>query len=185
VGPRAIDSLPDTFARLIERDPGAPAVVLRRGEGRERIWTRAAVEHRAVRIAALCADLGLAADARVAITGHGALDVVATAFFLLATGRVLTTPEDAVLVVDDALLARAHELRQPYTLRAVVFGRDAAARLGGATFTHTGLLRAALRHDARLGDDLLGRCLHALATGEPLVVDAHGGAEARNAVCAA
>lgn len=184
VGPRAIDSLPACFERLIEMQPSAPAVILRRPGRRDRVWNRAAVEHRAVRIGMLCADLGLAADAAVAIAGHGALDVMGAAYFILATGRILTDAPDAALVLDDALLARADVLREPYRLRCVVHGSDAAAHLGGDRFTQAQLLRAA-RRSAPEDAGLLWRGLYALATGKPFVVDAGDRPDARLAVCAA
>jgi hypothetical protein len=183
--PRGIDSLPASFEQLIWTDPAAPAVVLRRRDGRDRIWTRAAVEHRAVRIGALCAALGLAADARVAIAGHGALDVLASAWYVLATGRLLCEPAEAQFTLDDAVLARAVGLHEHYALRCAVMALHPAARLGGATFTQQGLLHAVVREDVRLERGLLARCLHALATGEPVVVEATGLPNARDAVCAA
>ncbi len=184
MSPRSFDSLPACFEHLIWSDPGAPAVVLRRPGGRDRIWTRAAVEHRAVRIGALCAGLGLAADARVAITGHGALDVLAAAWYVLATGRLLCDGA-APFALDDATLARADGLREHYALRCAVMAFDAAAHLGGTAYGHRALLHAVLRDEVAADGLLLSRCLRALATGAPVVVEAAGLSNARDAVCAA
>jgi hypothetical protein len=183
--PRTSDSLPASFEQLIRTDPSAPAVILRRRDGRDRIWTRAAVEHRAVRIGALCARLGLAANAHVAIVGQGVLDVLAAAWYVLATGRVLCEAGAAQFTLDDATLARADGLREHYALRCAVMAFDTAARLGGGAYTQLGLLDAVLREEPRLGANLLSRCLRALATGEPVVVEAAGRPNARDAVCAA
>ena len=67
-------TVPRRFESLLERDPYSPAVVLIRPGARDRVWVRAAVEHRAVRIAGVCSLLGLASQARVAFSGHGAVN---------------------------------------------------------------------------------------------------------------
>lgn len=179
-------TLPARFEDLLEADPFAPAVILVRPRRRDRLWARAAVEHHAIRIAGLCATLGLGPRDDVAICAGGALDVMATAWFVLASGRALTTADDALLLDDDRL-AHARTISDDYALYSFAKPGDVALRLRDRTLTHATLL------DALDGDDpvppevspLLWAGLRALCTGEPLRVLADAAGDARAAVSAA
>ncbi len=80
-----------------------------------------------MRIGTLCAAHGLGADARVAITVSDPIDVMAAAFYALATGRILTAPDAAELVIDDNLVAQPYGLDPQYVLRVLVCEEDPAA----------------------------------------------------------
>lgn len=162
-----IESVPHRFEALLDADPTAPAVVLVRPDGRERVWVRAAVEHRAVRLAGACAAAGVPAGVRLAFRGHGLLDRMATAWYALATGRLLVDG-DADFTVDDEIL-RVSELEpRPYLLRACVRSSEPAAWLPGL-LTHGELLRRAL--GGCLPSTPMGVVVTALATGRPLRVE--------------
>lgn len=123
----ATGTVPGRFEAHLAQDPYAPAVLLYRAGGRVRRWTRAAIEHRAMRIGTLCAAYGLGADARVTIRVTDAIDVMAAVYYALATGRILTAPDAAELVIDDALLAQPYGLDPEYVLRVLVCPDDPAA----------------------------------------------------------
>lgn len=175
-------TVPRRFETLLERDPYAPAVVLVRPGARDRVWVRAAVEHRAVRIAGVCSLLGLPSQARVAFSGHGALDRMAAAWFVLATGRVLVEGTDADFLIDDALCRQSEIRTEPYTLRCTVQTSDPAAAMP-TPMSHRDLLRLLMAGRAPETD--LGQALQALALGEPLVLHAHADADPRALVYAA
>jgi hypothetical protein len=167
-----VTTVPRRFETLLETDPTAPALVLVRAGARDRVWIRAAVEHRAVRLAGAFARAGLPGDARVRFTGTGALDRLAVTYFALATGRVLL--DDGVVdagafVVDDAALRSAAIAAEPYTLRTIVRSSDAALALP-AIRTHGEVFRAIMAGHALASE--IGRAIESLALGEPLVIDA-------------
>jgi hypothetical protein len=175
-------TVPRRFESLLERDPYSPAVVLIRPGARDRVWVRAAVEHRAVRIAGVCSLLGLASQARVAFSGHGALDRMAAAWFVLATGRVLVEGTDADFEIDDALCRQSEIRTEPYSLRCTVQTSDPAVAMP-TPHSHRELLRMLMSGRAPESD--LGLALQALALGEPLLLHAAPDADPRALVYAA
>lgn len=180
-----IASVPRCFESMLEREPDAPAVVLVRPGGRDRVWVRAAVEHRAVRIAGVCARVGLAPHASVAIACQGALDRLAAAWFVLATGRILVLAGEADFTIDDELCRQSEIRTEPYSIRCVVQPTDPAALLP-APVPHNELLRLVFSN-ALPAESPLVQAVHALATGRPLeiVADGHGNDGLRARVYAA
>ena len=172
-----IDTVTGRFERLLMRDPFAPAVVMVRPGARDRVWVRAAIEHRAVRLAGLCTWAGLPSSAHVAFEGSNALDRMAAAFFILCSGRTLVidggahgvADHVADMAIDDAFLAHPRGLVPPFTLRGISRSCDPAALLPRPV-THGEL--AAMVLAGRPPDGPMGEVLTALATGEPLAVNA-------------
>lgn len=175
-------TVPDRFASLLDEDPFAPALVLTRIGSRDWIWVRAAVEHRAVRLAGACISRGLATHGRVIFTGSGALDRLAASLFVLSTGRILVDAAEADFAIDDAICRESEVWSNPYMLRCTVQPSDRAA-----VFTH-------LLDHGTLFRQAMGRCLaetdagqaiESLALGEPLLVRGDRAADARHLVYAA
>lgn len=165
------ETLPGRFESRLDEDPFAAAVTLRRPNGVVRVWTRAAVEHRAVRVGAFCAQEGLAAGARVAVTASGALDALAVVWFTLASGRVLATPDLADFVVDDQRLAGVPRLQEGYTLRSLVLPKDPALAFRDEVVDHAALTK--LVAEPRITPILEGMtwvALQHLETGESIEV---------------
>jgi hypothetical protein len=174
-GPRA-DSVPGCFEGLLGAEPHAPAVILVRADGRRRVWTRAAVEHRAVRLGAYIAGRHLGRNDAVAVTTTGALDTMAAVYLLLASGRRLASPGDALHRIGDEDFATADLGSQRYQIACAVVGGDAAMLSGGRFIRHRDLLARASngRVEPGLQPDLVARALVALATGAPLTVEGDG-----------
>ena len=171
------------FTALLEEDPFAPALVLTRTGSRDRIWVRAAVEHRAVRIAGACAKRAVPFQARVAFTGHGTLDRLAASLFVLATGRILVDSPDADFVIDDEICRESEVSASPaYVLRCVTRSSDHAAVVTGL-LTHGELYRVAI--GGRLPDSDFGRAIESLALGVPVQVQGDQAVELRPLVYAA
>ncbi len=80
---RPQETLPARFEGKLLKDPYAPAIVLELESGRIRRWSRAAVEHRALRVASICLSRGTSTDARVGIVTTNRLDAMAAAYFTL------------------------------------------------------------------------------------------------------
>ena len=166
-------TVPHRFTALLEEDPFAPALVLTRTGSRDRIWVRAAVEHRAVRIAGACAKRAVPFQARVAFTGHGTLDRLAASLFVLATGRILVDSPDADFVIDDEICRESEVSASPaYVLRCVTRSSD-----------HGELYRVAI--GGRLPDSDFGRAIESLALGVPVQVQGDQAVELRPLVYAA
>jgi hypothetical protein len=169
-----ITTVPRRFETLLEAEPMAPALVLVRSGARDRVWIRAAVEHRAVRLAGAFARAGLSGRARIRFAGAGALDRLAVAYFALATGRVLLddgVDDPGAFVVDDDALRAAAIAAEPYALRSVVRSSDPALALP-AVCSHGEVFRAVMA--GHPFDSAIGRAIESLALGEPLVIDAGG-----------
>lgn len=156
-------TVPARFESLLAQGPYAPAVLLYRSNGRVRRWTRAAVEHRAMRVGTLCAAYGLGAVARVAVDVTHQLDAMAAAFYALATGRILTTPDAAEFVIDDTLMSQPYGLDPEYVLRVLVCSDDPATWVDRPL--HQGGLASLIERDAPSGlgptlDEALGTLWH-------------------------
>lgn len=177
-----ISTVPRRFESLLERDPFAPALVLTRVGSRDRVWVRAAVEHRAVRLAGACALRGLASHARVAFTGHGALDRLAVSLFVLSTGRILVEAGEADFAIDDEICRQAEVRSTPYTLRCTVQSGDPAADFT-RLLSHGELFRQVIGGRAPASE--MGRAVASLALGEPLIVQGDIAVDLRALVYAA
>ncbi len=123
---RTVGTVPGRFESHLAKDPYAPALEVYRSNGRLRKWTRAAIEHHAIRIGSLCAAYGLGADGRVALQVSDPLCAMAGAYYALGTGRILTLPDAADLVIDDSLVPELYGLDPDYVMRVVVAAEDPA-----------------------------------------------------------
>ncbi len=176
-----MESVPSRFEQLLFDVPDAPAVVRVRKGGRRRVWSRAAVEHRAIRVAIYCTEQGLAAGARVSVAATDPVDRMGAIFFVLASGRILSSPERADLVLSpDTFGWTLGETQEDYLLRSVVAPGDPALDFG-ELLSHAELAEALLTREP-LFESPLQRAAQALLTGEPLVF---GPADAESASSAA
>ncbi|MCB9535085.1 MAG: hypothetical protein H6704_02390 [Myxococcales bacterium] len=176
-------TVPARFEHLLSEDPFAAAVVLERGGAPDRVWNRAAIEHRATVIGGLCAALGLGATAPVAVRVRSAVDCIAAVHFVLASGRSLAAEAEGAFVIDDHLLGRMGAQRHPYTLCTAVGPADRALE-GAAPWSHARLLSA-------LGSGVpvpvapaVGRALGVLVSGKAWRVQGRAAADGRSASAA-
>ena len=123
-------TVPGRFEAHLAKDPFAPALEIYRANGRSRKWTRAAIDHHAIRIGSLCAAYGLGAEARVAINLDDPLKSMAAAYYVLGTGRVLTLPDAAELVIDGTLVSQPYGVDPEYVMRVLVCEDDPAVCVG-------------------------------------------------------
>ena len=165
-----IRSVPQQFEGLIEAAPLAPAVILVRPDRPDRVWVRAAVEHRAARVAAVCASLGLSSGAQVALELKGALDRLAAAYYVLATGRVLVPPGPNAFILDARVISQSEVRAAPYALRSGARSADLATTIP-RPLAHADLFALLLERGGP-EDDPVWQALLGLATGKPLVVQA-------------
>lgn len=172
-------SVPAQFERLLAQDPLAPAVVLERVGVPDRVWNRAAVEHRATILGGLCADRGLTSDAPVVVRVQSAVDCIAAVYFALATGRPLAAEAEGAFVIDDALLGRLGAQRHPYTLCTAVVPADRAL-LGAATWSHARLLNAVLTGAPVPVSPGVARALDVLVSGQAWQVKGRAAADSRS-----
>ena len=165
-----VSTIPHFAEALLAEAPEAPALVLRRAGARDRVWCRAAVEHRAVGIAGFCVAQGLRANAAVLITAVGPLDVMAAVWFVLATGRRLGGLPDAAFALDDAAFQRARADRADYTLCTTVGPADPALA-EPAGWSHERLMGAVLNEEPIPLRPLVARALRALVRPEPWIIE--------------
>ncbi len=173
-------SIPALFDALLLQDPYAPMVILRRPR-RVRIHNRAAVEHRAVQIESLWSHLGVPTDARIAIACQDPMNCIGALVCVLSTGRRLCTAADADLVVTDRAIEKRVEICHSRSGALLVPSTHPAAFFE-TELNHGGLLNAL--EGAVLLDPFLWRCLKALASGRPLIVERER-ARMRQGVCEA
>ena len=159
-----IRSVPQQFEGLIEAAPLAPAVILVRPDRPDRVWVRAA------RVAAVCASLGLSSGAQVALELKGALDRLAAAYYVLATGRVLVPPGPNAFILDARVISQSEVRAAPYALRSVARSDDLATTIP-RPLAHADLFALLLERGGP-EDDPVWQALLGLATGKPLVVQA-------------
>jgi hypothetical protein len=176
-------TVPAQFERLLSDEPLAAAVVLERGGAPDRVWNRAAIEHRATIIGGLCAARSLAAGAPVRVRVRSAVDCIAAVYFALATGRPLAAEAEDAFVIDDRLLLRLGAQRHRYTLCTAVGPADRALE-GPAPWSHARLLSAMTSGAPVPVSPAVGRALGVLVTGKPWRVAGRAAADGRSASAA-
>ncbi len=164
------ETIPGRFESHLSEDPYAPAVVVYGDLGRVRRWTRAAIEHRALKVATFCAAHGVAADARVCVSTADPVDAMACAYFVLATGRALAVAEEADLVLDAEALASPFGIDPEYALCAVASPEDPASYAPERLLHDELAERVEVARSTGLGRDL-DAVLDALWRGTPFRVD--------------
>lgn len=161
-------TLPGRFEALLDDNPLAPSIILTRPNGRKRVWARAAIEHRAVRIGAYCASVGLPVGARVKIHARGALNVLSGIFFILASGRILAHQGPTDLTLDELILANLASISGSYTLRNIALPSEQAVAVGDRCIDHACLLDEVENKVPLPISQLCTHALYHLATGEPI-----------------